>query len=809
MNCNPLFVVSDIKYLSLAALAGASVLLGAAAEGKEAKDNAAQAVELLCPEVKAKKGAKKQAPLRNMLSKIAKGGDINAADKSGQTALIHAARQGERYVVCWLVAKGADVTLKDKKGKKAYDYAQSSALRRLLLTCEREKEPLTLKQKKEIDLGADAQPEKLREQFLSEGWDMPKCEALIKAKVDLAPGTDPKVKPLMVNGKMRAETLAYLVRHGLDVNAHARGANGQLICSEKMSPEVCTMLAVCGLQVDPEKDDPTALFWLALRSNDVEGVKRVAAKHPDLVNSATEKGSPLANAATVKMVQALIEAGADPKKQGSHTVLDDAIVNGAPGEVLQELAKAGAKVTPEADKAPFQYAMDRATYTPDMTGLILVAPEHELIRNGTYLRWALRERRADAIKMLLEKRIAMDENSSSLKGYNALEGAIDEIPLGMFSDGTEDRRLDYTDRYTQVPKIVQQLLKSGYKPREATWYKLFFGVPIVAEYTLPAVHEAYAETLRLLISSGNAIPPDSLARVNERRNMSPTEYSKIVTMLLKAGVDPKVICNERPSATPLFSAGASADAAKQLIAAGVDLNAKNREGEIALHRVQTAAVAEMLIQKGVDVNTLSTSDITDKWNEGGVPAICKVLSDSKLVKIEVLPVVKALVDAGAKAHGSNNKGEWDAFCHMPMELSDEDFTKLAELLKKAGGNPNYAWESDNTTERILKIGADVNAKNTRGRTPLMLRPDDTRQLLNAGADPNAQDEDGATSLYHARRDAEVVALLLQHKADPNIKNNKGQTQLEAIMAENTPREYYAKIKNQVVELIKSHTETGK
>ena len=91
----------------------------------------------------------------------------------------------------------------------------------------------------------------------------------------------------------------------------------------------------------------------------------------------------------------------------------------------------------------------------------------------------------------------------------------------------------------------------------------------------------------------------------------------------------------------------------------------------------------------------------------------------------------------------------------------------------------------------------------------MLRADDTRQLLNAGADPNAQDVDGATSLYHARRDAEVVALLLQHKAAPNIKNNKGQTQLEAIMAENTPREYYAKIKNQVVELIKSHTETGK
>jgi hypothetical protein len=51
-----------------------------------------------------------------------------------------------------------------------------------------------------------------------------------------------------------------------------------------------------------------------------------------------------------------------------------------------------------------------------------------------------------------------------------------------------------------------------------------------------------------------------------------------------------------------------------------------------------------------------------------------------------------------------------------------------------------------------------------------------RLLLNSGADPNLQDEKGETALMKSRK-PEFINLLFQAGADPTIKNNNGQTVL--------------------------------
>ena len=100
---------------------------------------ATEAVDIICPAVKggkkAGKAEKRTATLHKQLKGIAEGGDINATDKNGQTALMFAAATGNDLAACWLVAKGADVTLKTKSGKTAADYAKTDELREMLEIC--------------------------------------------------------------------------------------------------------------------------------------------------------------------------------------------------------------------------------------------------------------------------------------------------------------------------------------------------------------------------------------------------------------------------------------------------------------------------------------------------------------------------------------------------------------------------------------------------------------------------------------------------------------------------------------------------
>ncbi len=78
------------------------------------------------------KAEKRRATLQRMLKEIEAGGDINATDKLGQTALMYAAVLKERYAVAWLLAKGADATLKSRKGKTAAALTEDECIRTAL-----------------------------------------------------------------------------------------------------------------------------------------------------------------------------------------------------------------------------------------------------------------------------------------------------------------------------------------------------------------------------------------------------------------------------------------------------------------------------------------------------------------------------------------------------------------------------------------------------------------------------------------------------------------------------------------------------
>jgi hypothetical protein len=93
-------------------------------------------------------------------------------------------------------------------------------------------------------------------------------------------------------------------------------------------------------------------------------------------------------------------------------------------------------------------------------------------------------------------------------------------------------------------------------------------------------------------------------------------------------------------------------------------------------------------------------------------------------------------------------------------------------------------------ERSLKQGADVNARDEKGKTPLILATERGRLpiiegLLGVGADINAQDEEGRSVLYHAitTGDRALVKALIAAGADLGLSQLQLSSPVKAAIAE--------------------------
>ena len=97
---------------------------------------------------------------------------------------------------------------------------------------------------------------------------------------------------------------------------------------------------------------------------------------------------------------------------------------------------------------------------------------------------------------------------------------------------------------------------------------------------------------------------------------------------------------------------------------------------------------------------------------------------------------------------------------------------------------------------LIDNGAEVNAENNDGETPLILAAQqDTRSaaeveklLIDNGAEVNAKDKDGNTPLHFAAvfGAAELVKWLIDNGAEVNAENNDGDTPLEAAQHTDDP-----------------------
>lgn len=228
--------------------------------------------------------------------------------------------------------------------------------------------------------------------------------------------------------------------------------------------------------------------------------------------------------------------------------------------------------------------------------------------------------------------------------------------------------------------------------------------------------------------------------------------AKMVDLLLAAGADPKA-ANDY-GATPLYAAASNADPAvtAKLLAAGADPNAHLVSGESPLMvaaREGNLEVVRALLAAEADPNVHEA--------KGGQTALMWAASNSQSA------VVQELVQHGADVNARSKNG----------------FTALMFA----------AQQGDAASARVL-LAAKANANEVlkkSGATPLIIassigHPEVVELLLDNGADPNVRDANGFTPLHHTVRDSDygldaaakaasviIVKALLAHGADPNAR----------------------------------------
>ena len=261
------------------------------------------------------------------------------------------------------------------------------------------------------------------------------------------------------------------------------------------------------------------------------------------------------------------------------------------------------------------------------------------------------------------------------------------------------------------------------------------------------------------------------------------------------------------------------EAVKQHIAAGTDVNAKDRKGETPLRIAITYGhkeIGELLITNGADMNAKSGRK---EWT----PLYRAIFSKR-------WEFTELLIAKGADVNLSNKDGTTP----LHRAAGERGQKEIVELLIAKGADVSAKTDNGVTplhsaarggqkeiVELLIAEDADVNAKKDDGLTPLdwairekntetadLLRKhggksgaefsihvaaklgniESVKQHLAAGTDVDAKNDDGMTLLHYVGGRMEIAKLLIAKGADVNARDNYGDTPLHySAYALNYPR----------------------
>ncbi len=308
----------------------------------------------------------------------------------------------------------------------------------------------------------------------------------------------------------------------------------------------------------------------------------------------------------------------------------------------------------------------------------------------------------------------------------------------------------------------------------------YYGNLVVLEQHIKAGTDVNLE----LINSGNITP---LFYATERGHL------KAVELLLNNGAE--IDHKDSHNRTPLFNAinYKRLDIVNLLIDKGADLNISSNYGYTPLlHAVGQSSTQS--ITPIIETIIINGADLNAQLENGNTPLILATYYNNKTV-------VNMLLENDANANIKNNAGE----TALSIAVKN-NFKEIAKLLVTNGANLEetnlydlsrgetllifYSEKSPNdhhAARLLISLGADVNAKDDLGRTPLFFaaaynRMNLAKLLILNGADVNAKDSGIPLHVAAYRGHLNIVNLLIEEGAEINLKDTLGFSPLSKAAA---------------------------
>ena len=277
--------------------------------------------------------------------------------------------------------------------------------------------------------------------------------------------------------------------------------------------------------------------------------------------------------------------------------------------------------------------------------------------------------------------------------------------------------------------------------------------------------------------------PTLLNRDNQNVIFSVSNVQSL-QLLLQAGANPKLTDASGNSA--LFEVEGD-DAIESLIKLGLDPNHQNDDGETALHSNTNALAVDALLKLGAEVDMpdqngqtplyTASDEVEDLLIKYGANVNHRDKNGrTPFFYASSYVTALKLVSAGADPNAFDESGRTCLqSTHVPHQFFPFQVAAGADpnLLSKSGSSLlHQPVGATKHKKALLSLGADPNLRETRsgfGLTPLhtALLREDIEILLNAGANINARNIQGQTPLHYAAFYfyPETVLTLLEYGAE--------------------------------------------